>query len=100
MAKKPGNGKRRSSHRGMTLYTAYNFIDKDPVIDELRTIFQDQNHGKLDGSYFNKVHENGGPTASCLRAWFFGDTKRPQSVTIEAAGRAMGYKRKWVKHND
>jgi hypothetical protein len=30
-------------------------------------------------------------------AWFLRTTKRPQNVTLEAAGRAMGYKRVWQK---
>lgn len=85
---------------GFIRYKAYNFKDKDPVIDELRTKFQDINHGKLDGSFFRKVQANGGPTVSCLRSWFFGQVKRPQNPTVEAAGRAMGLKRIWVRHND
>jgi len=85
--------------RGFIRYEAYSFKDKDPVIDELRTLLQDMNGGKLDGSIFKKVHENGGPTEGCLRAWFFGKTMRPQNPTIEAAGRAMGYRRKWVRWN-
>jgi hypothetical protein len=83
--------------RSLIRYTAYNFKDKDPVIDELRTLFQNMNHGRLDGSFLAEVERNGGPTSSCMRAWFFGETKKPQNPTIEAAGRAMGYRRKWVR---
>jgi hypothetical protein len=34
-----------------------------------------------------------------MHNWFFGTTRRPQSATLEAAGRALGYKRVWVKNN-
>jgi hypothetical protein len=40
---------------------------------------------------------SGGPTVSCMQGWFRGDTKRPQSASLEAAGRAVGFKRVWRK---
>ena len=93
------NGKHHTT-RGFIRYKAYNFKDKDPVIDELRTLFQRMNQGRLDGAFLKQVEENGGPTSSCMRAWFFGDTMKPQNPTIEAAGRAMGWQRRWVLAND
>ena len=83
--------------RGFIRYAAYNFRTKDPQIDALRTHFQDMNHGRLDGSVFRQVHANGGPTVGCLRGWFFGKTRSPRNDTLEAAGRAMGLHRVWVK---
>lgn len=84
----------------LKLYKAYNFRSKDPVIDELRTIVQDVYGTKqLDTKLFNDIEEKGGPTAACVRGWFLGKTKRPQSASLEAAGRAIGYKRKWVKES-
>lgn len=104
MKKNGSNGAKRvgpiHDKRGFIRYSAYNFVQKDPAIDELRTILQDQNGGKLDGSLFRKVRDNGGPTEACLRGWFMGKTRRPFSDSLEAAGRAMGVKRKWVRHND
>lgn len=81
----------------MKLYKAYNFRTKDPVIDELRTIFQKENAGKLNGRFLAKIEADGGPTAGAMRGWFYGATRRPQSASVEAAGRAIGYKRTWTR---
>jgi len=82
----------------LRLYKSYMFRTKDPVIDELRTIIQDATGDKrLDRKTLQGIEDDGGPTVSCMHGWFRGKTNRPQSVTIEAAGRALGYRRKWVK---
>lgn len=88
---------KKHNGRGFLRYKAYNFTTKDPQIDELRTELQKQNNGKIDGALFKKIHENGGPTASCLRGWFFGATRSPHNASFEAAGRAMGLRRVWIK---
>lgn len=87
--------KTNGSHR---LYKAYLFRDKDPAIDELRTIVEDHFGWRVNKSDLRKMAEGGGPTTSCMSAWFFGKTKRPQSATLEAAGRAIGYRRVWRKN--
>ena len=87
----------------MKTYRAYLFKLKDPVIDEMRTIIQQEHHkgnGRLDAALkkgMKEISENGGPTYTAMRSWFFGKTQRPQSATIEAAGRALGYKRVWQR---
>jgi hypothetical protein len=83
--------------RAPRVYGSYLFKDKEPVIDETRTLFEDVFGERINNKMFSKIEEDGGPTTSCMRAWFFGDTKRPKNETIEAAGRAIGYRRKWVK---
>lgn len=88
--------KLKSNGRGF-VYKSYVFKDKDPVIDELRTIVQKEFKGKLNYKTLRQIEERGGPTASCMASWFFGQTKRPQNPTVEAAGRAMGYKRTWTR---
>jgi hypothetical protein len=90
MAKKRGNGSLR-------LYKAYNFRDKDPVIDQLRTMAEDTYGVKVNGKSLKQIEKGGGPSAACMRAWFFGTTRRPQNPTIEAAGRAMGFQRVWQR---
>ena len=80
----------------ISLYKSYVFKDKDPVIDELRTLVE-STYGKLDAKSLTQIHEEGGPTVACMHQWFHGKTKRPQNPTIEAAGRAMGYQRIWRK---
>jgi transcriptional regulator with XRE-family HTH domain len=68
-------------------YKSYNFVNKDPVIDEIRTIYQ------ASGVNYKWIEDNSGVTSTTLSAWFSGKTKRPQSATIEAVLRALGYKR-------
>lgn len=82
----------------MKLYKAYNFRTKDPVIDELRTIVQDHfKTRKLTGKLFKRMEEAGGPAAGTIYNWFSGDTLRPQSAALEAAGRSIGFERVWRK---
>ena len=84
----------------MRLYKSYMFKDKDPVIDEMRTLLQDEyGAGKLTERAFKDVEEQGGPAPGTIRNWLYGDTKRPQNASIEAAGRAIGKKRVWVDNN-
>lgn len=85
-------------------YAAYVYRgDKDPVIAELRTMAEDY-YGvtKVTAKELAQNSKDGGPTASCMRAWFYGNTRRPQNETIEAAGRAMGFERVWkrMRRND
>lgn len=92
MAKRSSNGSGR-----LPIYKSYVFRDKEPVIDELRTLMEGHYGERLTSKSIRKVMEGGGPSTSCMQSWFFGTTKRPQNATIEAAGRAMGYRRKWIK---
>lgn len=73
-------------------YKTYLFRDKDPVIDELRTI-------KADGKWKSStISLKSGVSAGTLTNWFGGKTKRPQSASVEAVGRAMGVMRIWVPY--
>lgn len=67
-------------------YTSYNFIDKDPIIDRLRTLIAH------DGWTYSQIHEKSGVTVQTLHNWFSGPTKRPQHATIMAVIRALGYR--------
>lgn len=78
------------------VYGAYNFRTKDPSIDELRTLIQDE-YGKLDARVFRHIESSGGASATSLHNWFKGDTMRPQNAGLEATGRALGYERAWRK---
>jgi hypothetical protein len=71
--------------KGFT-YKSYNFIDKDPIIDEIRTLYQDS------GANYAWVHEHSGVAVGTLASWFDGPTKRPQAATLNAVARALGYK--------
>ena len=71
--------------KGFT-YKSYSFTEKDPIIDEVRTVFQDAGVTK------QWVEENSGVTAQTLHAWFDGKTRKPQAATINAVLRALGHK--------
>lgn len=90
--------KRYTSSDGLRVYGAYRFRTKDPAIDAIRTVMQDH-FGKrnLSGEDYEEVQDNGGPSRSTVRHWFEGKTRRPQNATLEAAGRALGYRRVWRK---
>jgi hypothetical protein len=67
-------------------YKSYSFIDKDPIIDEVRTVYD------ASGVNYKWLEEHSGVTAQTLSAWFTGRTKKPQAATINAVLRALGYK--------
>lgn len=84
---------------GFATYKTYSFTNKDPTIDEARGLTQ-QVAGTRDSKAFWKVVRS-----ACIKArlspstvdgWFNGKTRRPQSASLEAYGRALGFKRKWV----
>lgn len=80
------NGKKSPKKRGaLRVYNSYMFRDKDPIIDAVRTVRQFKKIG------YAAIEESGGPTATTVRNWEKGKTKRPQFSTVWAAIRAMGY---------
>jgi hypothetical protein len=85
----------------MTAYRmkAYLFRDKDPVIDQLRTMAEDQFGSRVSRKMLQNIEDKGGPRLGTMGNWFFGAVKRPQSATVEGCGRALGYERKWIKRD-
>lgn len=87
------NGKHRSI---LHVYRTYQYIDKDPVIDEMRTLVKDEGLiKKLD-----IVHQLSGVSTTTLQNWFDGETKSPQNRTVSAVAGALGYKRAWTKEKE
>jgi transcriptional regulator with XRE-family HTH domain len=84
-----GNGKHRT--KPLSLYRSYSFVDKDPVIDRIRTIVQDE------GLSYQDIHIISGVSAGTLSNWFEGETRRPQYATIAAVTFSLGYKQEFVK---
>lgn len=80
-----------------TVNAAYMFRTKDPIIDELRTMIQDQYGGKLNRKVLKDIEANGGAKANTTAGWFFKAVRKPQNPGVEATGRAIGYHRPWVK---
>jgi hypothetical protein len=67
-------------------YKSYNFVDKDPIIDEIRAIYENS------GASYKWIEQESGVTSTTLSNWFSGPTKRPQAATVNAVLRALGYK--------
>ena len=67
-------------------YKSYNFVDKDPMIDEIRTIVEQS------GATYKWVHEESGVSATTISKWFDGSTRRPQAATMNAVLRSLGFK--------
>jgi len=88
--RRPHHTIKKRSPRTLNVYKSYSFRTKDPVIDELRTMVEDQ------GAKYAELHEQSGVSTTCLYGWFRGKTMRPQSATVEAVGRALGFRRTWV----
>lgn len=77
----------------VNVYRTYQFKDKDPVIDQIRTLLEDNG---LTGK--NKtVHEISGVSQATLHNWFKGTTRRPQYATIAAVSSSLGYETAFVR---
>lgn len=74
----------KTSKNHAPLYRSYRFMDKDPIIDRVRTAFQDS------GNSYRDIEDLGGPRAGTLSRWFTGGTRRPQFCTVMAALHACG----------
>lgn len=85
--------------RGFTMtYRCYNFTDKNPVIDRMRTVLQKE-------GYFAKkrrgvLHQLSGVAMATFDGWFEGDTRNPQHATIAATMAAIGYREEFTKVKD
>lgn len=78
----------------ITTYKTYRFKDKDPMIDQLRTVLQ----GEFPGSRKNGARINyslasshSGVSETTLRNWFEGETRRPQFASMCATARGAGH---------
>lgn len=92
-----GNGKTTRVFGG---YRFYNFVrNKDPKIDEVRTITQDEGfYGKKGG--LNRLSLLTGVSVSTYLGWFEGETRMPKSATMGATLAALGYKMVIQKDRD
>ena len=86
MARKP-----KGNSGSLKLYTSYNFVDKDPVIDKMRTLV------KREGFSYGEISGKSGVSASTMHNWFEGKTKRPQYATVMAVAGALGYRSVFVR---
>lgn len=73
----------------MSLRSEYLHVEKDGIIDQIRTIAQDQGDEFLGAQYLQQLAYRSGVSASTLHSWFFGKTKRPQHITVAFVLRAL-----------
>lgn len=71
--------------RSLVTYKSYSFIDKDPIIDQVRTLIADE------GESYLQIHDMSGVSVSTLYNWFRGETRRPQYASVMAVVRSLGY---------
>lgn len=75
----------------LNLYKTYSFKNKDPIIDKIRTIIQDEEVTYKDTSL------KSGVSITTLYGWFNGKTRRPQHASTMAVIRSLGYDYKLVR---
>jgi hypothetical protein len=73
-------------------YKSYNFVDKDPMIDEIRTIWEQS------GATYKWINGESGVSTQTIAKWFDGKTRRPQAATMNAVLRSLGFKLGVVPH--
>ena len=77
------------------MYRTYRWLprEKNPVLDKLRTIAQDE------GVYkdLKALHEISGVSVGALNGWWHGDTINPQHGTIMAVLTSLGYEERFEK---
>lgn len=83
MANKKKKATKEDTSR-VPLYRTYAFADKDPIIDVMRTLVQD-NHRS-----YAEISDESGVSVSTLSNWFHGKTRRPMFCTIAAVAGAYG----------
>jgi hypothetical protein len=91
MAKVNGSAPAPKKNGGLRTYRTYNFVEKDPVIDRIRTIVKDE------GLSYGEIHVISGVSTTTLSNWFEGPTRRPQYATVAAVTSSLGYKQEFVK---
>ena len=74
-------------------YKSYSFVDKDPIIDEVRTLVQQH------GATYKNIQQESGVSPATLAGWFSGSTRKPQAATLNAVARSMGWKLGFVPYN-
>jgi transcriptional regulator with XRE-family HTH domain len=75
-----------NGHGSLWLTRSFNFVDKDPAIDELRTAFQDERKLFREAD----LAIIAGCSPSTVKAMFGGKTARPQHLTLCKLAGALG----------
>ena len=67
------------------LYKTYSFVDKDPIIDEMRSVLEAEQMSYAQVETLTNV------SVATMYNWFNGKTRRPQNATVKAFLRGLGY---------
>lgn len=86
--KRPING------HAAKVYGTYIFKDKDPIIAATQEVFD------KSGLSYSDVHKVSGVSATTMRNWFKGPTKRPSFCCVNAVGRACGQTLAWTPYKE
>jgi Helix-turn-helix len=70
--------------RQTNLYKSYVFKEKDPIIDALRTAYEDA------GGSYKSLSARSSVSYSTIHNWFNGKTRRPQFATVSEFAIACG----------
>jgi hypothetical protein len=76
-------------------YRTYRYKDKNPVIDKMRTIAQEE--GMYSKKQRGLLHQISGLATSTIDGWFDGETRNPQHHTIAAFITSLGYEETFQK---
>ncbi len=79
-------------------YRTYNFTNKNPVIDKVRTVLQEEGFFSKKKRY--QLHQLSGVAVATYDGWFEGDTKNPTHATIAATITALGYEEQFIKKEE
>ena len=71
----------------------YRYIDKNPVIDEMKTIIQDEGLMKR----LDIIADLASLSRTTPVGWFDGDVRDPRHSSIMAVMTSLGYEYKWNK---
>jgi hypothetical protein len=78
--------------------TDYRFINKDPIIDIIRTAMQ--RRGNASPEQINRIAFDAGIHPGTLHNWLDGDTRRPLSITTRFVLEALGVTVRYIDQDD
>jgi hypothetical protein len=76
-------------------FRTYQFRNKNPIIDKMRTVAQDE--GLYSKKQRNILHHISGVATSTYNAMWDGETISPNHKTIAAFFTSLGYEESWRK---
>jgi hypothetical protein len=77
-------------------YLSYNWVDRDPEMDLIHAAIADSG---MTLEQIERETEKVGHRVSryTLMAWVFGETRRPQNMTMSVVMSVLGYNKRWER---